>query len=478
MPNLTGIYRQKRKWPYRAIVSLAVTVAGLAVTAIAANRQKLFLLWSEATGTEASLVVKTQTLLPGAGRPWAHLAQGGEDLSGNMIAPVVSQIKILSPQTIRIDHIYDGYDVVGRDGSGQLTFNFSRLDEVVSSIRQTGAVPMLSLSYMPAAISVGDIVDKPRDWNEWAAVVQRTIEHYSGSLNITNMTYEVWNEPDLFGGWKTHGDKNYLALYEWAAIGAGRAKVNQSFLFGGPATTGAYQDWTRKLLDLAAQKNLRLDFLSWHRYSLNLKTYEDDRTMVRRILNQYPKFSGVTQLYITEFGPNSETNSVNDSGLAAAHLAAAVAEGGGEIDRYYTFEIVDGKDPAGKKLWGRWGLLTHPDAGLEIKPRYRGLQMLNRLEGEQLAVAGEGSWVKAMATKSADGVIRVVTVNYDQYGRHMETTPLVFAGLMPGGYQAARTLLSGRTRTEMVSAGTDGGLRLLLELPPQTVMLVELSPAR
>ena len=449
--------------------------AGLAVTAAAANRQKLFLLWSEATGTEASLVVQTQIRLPGTARPWTHLAQGGEDLSGNMIAPAVNQTKILRPQTIRIDHIYDGYGVVSRAGSGQLMFNFSRLDEVVSSIRQTGAAPMLSLSYMPAAISSGDIVDKPRDWNEWALTVQKTIEHYSGAMNISGVAYEVWNEPDLFGGWKTYGGKNYLTLYEWAAVGAGRAKVNQIFSFGGPATTGAYDDWTKKLLDLAARKNLRLDFLSWHRYSLDLAAYEDDRTMVRKILNQYPKFANSTQLYITELGPNSETNTVNDSALAAAHLAAAVSEGRGEIDRYYTFEIVDGKDPEGKKLWGRWGLLTHPDSGLELKPRYRALQMLNRLEGDRLVVEGQGSWVKAMATRAADGTIKVIVVNYDQYGRHMETAPLVFAGLTPGNYRAERTILGGRARTEAVSAGTDGGLRLLLELPPETIMLVELS---
>ena len=242
--------------------------------------------------------------------------------------------------------------------------------------------------------------------------------------------------------------------------------------------SGAYDDWTKKLLDLAARKNLRLDFLSWHRYSLDLAAYEDDRTMVRKILNQYPKFANSTQLYITELGPNSETNTVNDSALAAAHLVAVVGEGSGEVDRFYTFEIVDGKDPEGKKLWGRWGLLTHPDSGLELKPRYRALQMLNRLEGDRLVVEGQGSWVKAMATRAADGTIKVIVVNYDQYGRHMETAPLVFAGLTPGNYRAERTILGGRARTEAVSAGTDGGLRLLLELPAQTVMLVELSPIR
>ena len=111
--------------------------------------------------------------------------------------PQVAEVKT---QYVRIDHIYDGFNVVNRE-DGNLKFDWTGLDRIVDKIRATGATPFLSLSYMPLAISKGDIVDEPKDWNEWALTVQRTIEYYSGEKGIANVYYEVWNEPDLFGKW-------------------------------------------------------------------------------------------------------------------------------------------------------------------------------------------------------------------------------------------------------------------------------------
>ena len=93
---------------------------------------------------------------------------------------------------------------------------------------------------MPPAISRGDIIDLPRDWNEWGQVVRATIEHFSGrnQRNLAGVIYEVWNEPDLFGSYKTYGDKNYLTMYEVSARAAAGATNVNSFEIGGPATTG------------------------------------------------------------------------------------------------------------------------------------------------------------------------------------------------------------------------------------------------
>ena len=73
--------------------------------------------------------------------PWRNFAQGGEERT-NMILPMQSQIKNLKAEYVRIDHIYDYYDIVQSDGS----YNFSQLDEVVISIVNSGAKPFLSLS--------------------------------------------------------------------------------------------------------------------------------------------------------------------------------------------------------------------------------------------------------------------------------------------------------------------------------------------
>lgn len=463
--------------PTVQLLSLAFLTMSLVVVLALWKREEIYRLLSEASGTPANLVVQTQTPLGELPRPWVHLAQGGEDLTTDMIAPVISQTHAIAPQTIRIDHIYDGYDVVGRNDQGQLTFNWTRLDQIVGSIIQTDATPMLSLSYMPPAIASGDIISPPRDWNEWSLVVQRTIEHYSGERAIPNIAYEVWNEPDLFGGWKARasGDRSYFELYKWSAIGASRAAVRQPYKLGGPATTAPYPAWVAGLLKYAQDNNFRLDFLSWHRYTKDMKTFTDDLELVDRELLKFPELAARMERYVTEWGPDSENHPSNDSTVGAAHLVSVARATLGQIDRLYTFEIVDGKSPENQPLWGRWGLLTHPEFGAQQKPRYQAMQLLNRMTGIRLNVTGEGSWVRAIATRKSDGVLQILIVNYDQFGSHSEQTPLAIEGLRPGGnYRLARQLLGGGTTPVTIAADEAGVLRTTLSLPANSVMLIEI----
>lgn len=460
------------------MVSLAILTFSLIIVLVLWKREEIYRLFSEASGTPANLVVQTQTPIGELPKPWLHLAQGGEDLSTDMIAPVISQTRAITPQTIRIDHLYDGYDVVGRNEQGQLTFNWTRLDQIVGSIIQTGAAPMLSLSYMPPAIASGDIISPPRDWNEWTLVVQRTIEHYSGERAIPNVSYEVWNEPDLFGGWKARisGDRAYFELYKWAAVGASRASVRQPYKLGGPATTAPYQTWVSGLLQFAQTNNLRLDFISWHRYTKDMKLFEDDLALVDRQLLKFPQLAARMERYVTEWGPDSENHPSNDSMVGAAHLVSVARTTLGQIDRLYTFEIVDGKSPDDQPLWGRWGLLSHPSFGATPKPRYLAMQLLNRLTGIRLNVTGEGSWVRAIATRKSDGGLQILVVNYDQFGGHSEQAPLAIEGLRPGGnYRFTRQLLGGGTTSETVSADESGAIRTTLSFPANSVILIELS---
>lgn len=474
--------KRKRKsfWRRRAgsVLSLIGLTVSLAVMVSFLRREEVFRLWSEATGQTASIIVNTGSVVRPLTRIWAHLAQGGEDLTVDMLKPVIGQITALAPETIRIDHIYDGYEVVSRNDSGQLMFNWSRLDEVVGSIRKTGAAPMLALSYMPPAISRGDIVDLPKDWNEWSLAVQKTVEHYSGALGIDNVAYEVWNEPDLFGKWKPYGPKNYLDLYRWSAIGAGRANGVKRFKLGGPAITAPYDSWLDGLLSLVERENLKLDFISWHRYSKSLNVYYEDSSVIHRAIQKHLATAAGLEWYLTETGPDSENNPMYDGVSGAAHLAAVNTIALGQINRVYTFEIVDGKDPEGKIYWGRWGLMTNPAVGIRIKPRYQALQMLNRLAGNQIQVSGEGSWVKATAAKKTGGEIQILLVNYDQYGRHNEEAPVAVEGLTAGGeYLINRTLLGGGTKSEKVKADVQGTVKTMAPLAANAVMLMEITPA-
>jgi hypothetical protein len=427
-------------------------------------------LLSRALGRPANIVVDVTSSLETIKTDFYHaFAQGGEE-STDMLSSIDSQVRALRPQLIRIDHLYDHYQVVGRDGTG-LTFDWSRLDAVVTTITSVGAKPVLALSYMPNVIAQdGNIVNPPNDWNEWAVVVQRTIEHFSGrsGRNMNGIYYEVWNEPDLaqFGSWKLGGDKNYLTLYRYAAIGAANAQNVNTFYLGGPATTGLYKNWILALV----QSGNRVNFFSWHSYLANPEQFATDQRNLISWLVPYPTYTLLPKL-ITEFGFTGSKSAGYGSMYGAAHTAAAIRQliSGGPT-YLFTFQLKDGP---GQGDGSGWGLITHDDNGLRKKPRYSVYGFLDVMAGTRVQLSGEGSWVTGFATKR-DNVIRLLLVNFDASGSHSEQVPIKFTNVTAGSYQLRQRFLLGRdtTTTHQVE-----GKELTTDvfMPTQSVAIVELT---
>ncbi len=421
------------------IIGLLIVIA--VVVAIPSATQFV----GKASGTPANLTFNYEGVLGKMPQPWRNLGQGGEEPK-EMLSEVVTAVKALRPEYIRLDHIYDAFNVVSR-GDGGLTYNWSGLDEAVDTITATGAKPFLSLSYMPTAIGTGDMISAAKDWNEWGQVVQATIEHYSGrsQKNIDGVIYEVWNEPDLFGSFKTYGDKNYLDMYAASSKAAARVRGANLFELGGPATTGLYQNWLERLIKYADANNLRLDFVSWHRYSYDLEQYEKDSLQARKWAENIPAMVNL-KFYVTEWGHDSEIDKGYDTKFGAIHTLAGARAMMGAIDRAFLFEIKDG--PGNEKYWGRWGLLTHEKFGPpEKKPRYFAMQFLNNLGPYRMSVAGEGSWVKSIASTDDNGTMKIMVVNYDPKGTHNEAVPMTFENLPKGNFKVTRTDFMGSSRT-------------------------------
>ena len=372
--------------------------------------------FSGAEGLPANLTIDMSTDYGVSADAWRNLAQGGEDRS-RMLLPVTTQVKALRPEYIRIDHVFDYYD------SGQL-------DDVIRDITSTGAKPFISLSYMPPGISKsGDVTDIPKNWSDWEVTVQKLIEHVSGKggLGIDGVYYEVWNEPDLFGNFSISGNKSYLDLYLHSAIGASHATGTLPFKFGGPATTGYYPNWMNGLLDYASKNSLRLDFLSWHKYSKNLSDFEQDVTNARGLLAHY-NMTG-REMIVSEMGPNGANDPVYDNTFGAIHEIATSVVLQNEVTKTFTFEIKDGASD--KQYWGRWGLFTNEKFGAPVaKPRANAIAFLNNMiGGSKLTVFGQGSWVRSMAKKMTSNVTRILVVNYDPDGVHNEMVPIKLVNL-------------------------------------------------
>jgi hypothetical protein len=327
---------------------------------------------------------------------------------------------------------------------------------------------------MPPAISKSDIIDLPQDWGQWEICVQRLVEHVSGKsgLNIANIYYEVWNEPDLFGRFKMSGAKSYSELYLHSARGAVRAQNINVFKIGGPATTGLYKNWFEGLIKFTRANGLRLDFLSWHRYSKDLAVYEADYLNAIKWRENFPAAADV-ELIISELGPNSENDPVYDKFFGAMHTLATSALLESRVNRGFYFEIKDG--PGNEKYWGRWGLYTHEKFGEpEAKPRVAAIQFLNRVSGEKVGLAGQGSWVKAFA-KKAGGVVRTLVVNYDPAGKHSEAVPITFINLPAGGFILRRIDFSGGVK-EIPMAVTSTTWTTTQLFNSNTAAIFELTP--
>jgi hypothetical protein len=461
---------KKKFKKYKGALPLVFGLVVILVLTLAVPKAVQYI--GKASGTPASLVVNYEGVIGTVPQIWRNFAQGGEEPKA-MLGEVLPEVRALGPEYIRLDHIYDAFGVVDKVG-GQLSYDWSGLDVAVDEILASGAKPFLSLSYMPTAIASSDIVSPPNDWGEWGQVVQATVEHFSGrnNRNISGVIYEVWNEPDLFGGYKTYGDKNYLVMYDVSARAAMRAKNTNSFEIGGPAMTALYKNWLERLIKYASKNNLRLDFLSWHRYDYGMDVFERDAKQADKWSESIPAFLDL-KFYVTEWGIDSENSPAYDNKLSAIHALAATRVMMGRVDRAFMFEIKDG--PGEEKYWARWGLLTHEKFGEpEKKPRYRAVMFLNSLFPFRVSLAGEGGWVKGIASMNEAGGLKVLVVNYDPNGKHTENVPVSFENLPKGNFSYKRhDFMGGSTSTKV--ATTSASFQTTEYMNVNSAMILELE---
>jgi hypothetical protein len=351
------------------------------------------------------------------------------------------------------------------------------LDLELKNIKDMGAKPFLSVSYMPPAISKGDNLSLPKNWSDWSFCVLKLIEHVSGNNNlaIADVYYEIWNEPDLFGSFKTEGEKNYLTLYQYAAEGAARSVNVLPYKIGGPATTALYKNWFDRFFEFATARELRVDFYSWHRYTDDLSVYSKDISNVRTWIESYPGYAN-SLFIISEFGPTSEVDPVYDAKTSGIHTLAFFAND--KIpDLAFLFEIKDGK--GNTKYWGRWGILTNEAFGEpEAKPRYEAVKFLQNLKGVKLNVSGQGSWVKAFASwQPTDKKMQVLLVNYDKYGLHEESVPLQVINIPFSKANIQKTVFSGDQTSSTVMLNSNIWNHTE-NLAPNSAVLYELTSAK
>ena len=107
------------------------------------------------------------------------------------------------------------------------------------------------------------------------------------------------------------------------------------------------------------------------------------------------------------------------------------------------------------------------------KDRYHALLFVNELAGgKRINLAGQGTWIKAMA-REVNGVPKLLVVNYDLDNKHFETVPIRFDILPAQNFKFRRTDFMGKTRE--IPVATDAASWQTLELfSPNSAAIFEI----
>ena len=412
-------------------------------------------------------------------------SQGGEGqmMLDGYFEQAMGIMREIHPRYIRIDHLYDYYNVLSFDDDGNALYNFSELDRIVDAILEAGAQPLMSLSYAPPAINPDDVYAPPTDFDVWGDLVYETVRYYNIERDLDIKYWEVWNEPNLHFFDGTIAD--YLDLYHATAQAVKRA--DESAWVGGPAMASfTYglpkfyrfndESWITALIVYAQRNNLPLDFVSWHFYSQLPWTYRDKIATYDQWLSQMtPK----PQLLLTEWNYVAGNSSAMDTGKSVAYLAQTLsifAES--NLDQAFYFEPIDGRED----WFGRWGLIRAD--GLR-KPSFYAYTLFNRLIGTQLLVESNHPNIGAVATQTNDTLVILFWNNTGTDESIQITVDGITQQILSGELYGVDEFYGNSYHTDgitdtfidilTVQADVDSQLQLSLNIPTYGIRLIELS---
>jgi xylan 1,4-beta-xylosidase len=418
-------------------------------------------------GAAVTVYVNAGADLGPVARPWRpiigseHLAlllrgpgPGGRDVGGELADAFRIVRRELGVRAVRAHAIlHDSLAVYRETGAGPV-HEFSKIDQVLDRLLETGLRPIVELSYMPRDLATqpektvfdyGAIISRPRDVERWSALVRDLVAHVAdryGREEVRRWAFEVWNEPNLCVFW-AGAESDYLRLYDASARAV--KSVDPGFRVGGPATAAA--GWIDDLLEHCRTADVPLDFVSTHTYGL-------PPLDLRPIAARFGRPD--MPLWWTEWGVSPRDGAaINDSAWAAPLVARGMRSAAGRVDAlaYWVASdhFVEGGD-AQALFHGGFGLLT---IGNLRKPRFWAIAMLERLGERELASHlegdGAGSLVETWASGDPDGRIAIAVWNGTLDQSHGGRVPaldrsvvLTVEGLRPGSYELRHHRVDGR----------------------------------
>lgn len=345
---------------------------------------------------------------------WQDTGKGGNDIRAEFT------------QALQIAHDDLGVEYVRAHGtflpemvsfSDDLTPDFTGLDLAYDKLLALGLKPVVELSFMPRELArdasktvfeYAAIISPPRSWQQWhdlnRALMLHLVDRY-GLNECRTWLYEVWNEANLEVFWDGT-QAEYHRLYAEAARAI--KSVDPGLRVGGPGSAAA--KWVTDLLAYCRQENVPIDFVSTHTYGNAPLDYRPVTAAHAAAGHPEP------EIWWTEWGVTpTHFHPVSDAVFSAPFVLRGMKAALESTDALAYWVISDHFEELGwppRLFHGGFGLLT---VGNLRKPRYWALHLLNQLGPQRVAATitgdGAGSLVDALATRAADGTVRILIWN-------------------------------------------------------------------
>jgi len=291
-----------------------------------------------------------------------NVARGGHGINTdlNWMPGFYDKLVEIGIVEFRIDWLLSDwfYQVVSRDGNGDLKYDFTRLDRIILPMAQKGIKPIMCMCYMASALGKNE--EQPGNYDEYKSTVKAYVEHYK-NLGYTGWAWESHNEPEGFTK-LTPGQTYKMYEYFSAAI----KEADPTARVGGYGSVG--HDWigyVHAFLDLYKNDMEKpvMDFFSFHQYGKPSWEYiaEIESAFSSRGLP-------IPDLYLTEwnnsYGPGYQEGNLNtvgggyDSNINASYVAKKFYNSLGypNLKKICFWNFADA-DPS-KKFAGDMGLFT------------------------------------------------------------------------------------------------------------------------
>ena len=219
----------------------------------------------------------------------------------------IDALKRIQPDSIRIDlFLGDREKEMGNvvDGAiDNITYNFEKLDYLASLLLNHNILPYWSWCYIPLPLQPKntDFRTGPTDLVKYGEVLCHLAKHYK-EKGIYLGYQEVYNEPDCYDNFFKGTFNDYLKMYEYGVQGLKKGDPNA--VVGGPAEAFVEKEEVVKhnldsFVKLVLDKNLPLDFFSYHSYGYKNKEYVVRTQYIESLLDQKEKFL-TTELHMNE----------------------------------------------------------------------------------------------------------------------------------------------------------------------------------